>query len=71
MNSEPKFHLAALRRDSELRSAPPGTSPATVVKIGGIDLRPKPLFAKKRLTESGQYLTNANPALQSVGVLPT
>lgn len=71
MSSEPELHLAALRRDSELRSAPTGTSPATVVKIGGIGLRPKPLSAKRRLTQSVQYLTNANPALQSVGVLPT
>lgn len=70
-NTPEEIHLSALREDSALRAAPAGTSSATGVEVGGLDLRSRPISHRKRMSKGVQYLTNAKARRQSLGVLTT
>jgi len=71
VNDPGNGYLSALRRDSALRAAPSGSSLATGVEIGGVDLLAKPPSQRSRLMKSVQYLTNARTKRQSLGVRTT
>ena len=66
--NDPEAVLNTLRGDSALRAAPSGTSPATGVETGGIDLRPQTPSRQRLLRQSVQYLTNAKSRHQVLGV---
>lgn len=71
LNSPMQKTLNALRRDSALRAAPAGTSPAEGIEVAGVSLLRKPLSKKQRIQKSVLYLTNAKASHKSNGVRTT